>query len=337
MKRPILDFSEIVNDARYMLPVRFHHLIDVTEIRNFIRVEQHKLSPISTRPPVIDQIELTNLCNFSCIMCPHSQMTRPKNVMDFNLFKTIIDRDAEHTKILQLHHFGESLIVKNVAKYFEYVANAGITVGLSTNGSLLTKKISKELIDAGLSFIVIDCDASSKETYEKIRVGGNWETLMQGVKDFVSVSNDDVYSVLQFIEQPENQHETQSFLKMCEELGIEPRVKFLMDWAGQMAPDIKSQDDRYACIEPFFRAFVLCNGDVVSCCRDYDGKIVLGNLEEQSLEDIWNGPKYQAFRKQQIDVNLENNPLCKNCREWDMHSFRFMSNISPLLLKGERR
>jgi radical SAM protein with 4Fe4S-binding SPASM domain len=68
------------------------------------------------------------------------------------------------------------------------------------------------------------------------------------------------------------------------------------------------------CTLPWEVMTIAWNGDVLPCCYDYDAKVVLGNMGEQSLSKIWNGEKMQSLRKEFI-ANRVANPLCKNCEK----------------------
>jgi radical SAM protein with 4Fe4S-binding SPASM domain len=69
-----------------------------------------------------------------------------------------------------------------------------------------------------------------------------------------------------------------------------------------------------ACTLPWEVMTVTWNGDVVPCCYDYDAKMVLGNMGEQSLSEIWNGDKIQSIRKEFV-ANRVTNPLCRHCEK----------------------
>ena len=74
----------------------------------------------------------------------------------------------------------------------------------------------------------------------------------------------------------------------------------------------RGKHNRPACNLPWRKMTVTWDGDVVPCCYDYNKKFVLGNIREQSLEEIWNGPMMQALR-QEFNSNHVTNALCKNC------------------------
>jgi radical SAM protein with 4Fe4S-binding SPASM domain len=76
---------------------------------------------------------------------------------------------------------------------------------------------------------------------------------------------------------------------------------------------LKTNNLKPRCSFPWSSVTVLADGSVVPCCFDYDGKCVLGDLNREPLESIWNGSRYRAFRKEHTSGDLSHNPLCGNC------------------------
>ncbi len=64
------------------------------------------------------------------------------------------------------------------------------------------------------------------------------------------------------------------------------------------------------CYEPFFFISVHANGKAYPCCID-DNTLNFGNIKEESLETIWYGERFDAFRKNLLNKNLSSK--CKEC------------------------
>ena len=99
------------------------------------------------------------------------------------------------------------------------------------------------------------------------------------------------------------------------------------NWSGEFA-DRRIEDNNYE-IKKARRRYFPCshlwssmvirwNGDVVPCCRDLLSGIVLGNVNDESLSDIWNGKNLIALRKKQKEFRYHEIPICKNCSKlWE--------------------
>ena len=129
-----------------------------------------KLNYIPEYPLQID-FELNYSCNFSCEMCTWSAENAvgrgKKTWFSFGAFKEVIDEGVENgLRAIRLNYINEPLIRKDIIKFIEYAKNAGILdIYLSTNGSLLTKKVIHELIKSGLTRLQVSIDATTKKTF----------------------------------------------------------------------------------------------------------------------------------------------------------------------------
>jgi radical SAM protein with 4Fe4S-binding SPASM domain len=69
----------------------------------------------------------------------------------------------------------------------------------------------------------------------------------------------------------------------------------------------------HLCPYPWFSFMIASNGDVVACCRDLEHKTVLGNLFQQEFDEIWNGEKYRALRRDLVDRQPDKQAACVGC------------------------
>src|SRR4029077_3643696 len=102
--------------------------------------------------PEIVQIESTNICNAKCVFCPRDEMHRRQGVMSLELFRKIVDECAElgitHVRV---HNYGEPFLDRHLTAKVRYAKEKGIKeVGMISNGSLITEKIARGVIEAGL-------------------------------------------------------------------------------------------------------------------------------------------------------------------------------------------
>ncbi len=287
---------------------------------------------IKVTKPEIFQLELSSKCNLACIMCPHPILIqRAKEHLDFELFKTIIDRDAlPQTKVMGLHLLGESLLHPRFLEMVKYMIDRKVEPEVATNGTVLTEKMAWGLCQSGLKKIWLSFDGGTKETYEKIRVGANFEKTVFNIKRFLEINktyDSPIKIIIQMVGQPENKDDLENFYNLWAGQGAIVKVKFLDTWAGTMFLDEvpNPPGERTPCEEPFNRVAVLANGDVVPCCRDWSGSYVYGNLKEQSLQEIWDGHKAESLRQEHVTGNYISEP-CLSCREFRIPMRRDVSD-----------
>ena len=134
--------------------------------------------------PFFLAIEITNRCNLNCTMCfKRGLENQPSKHMSFEEFKTILDNVSP---ILGLNFIGlgEPLLNPDFKKMLEETRRRRLGVNFATNGMLLTEDWAKTLIDLQIDKVTISIDATTKEAYENIRRGSNFELVKENVKRF---------------------------------------------------------------------------------------------------------------------------------------------------------
>lgn len=282
---------------------------------------------IARHPFRLFNIELTNECPMKCVMCARTHgMTRDIGYMDFGLFQRVIDEyvrvspKSARSRELWLHHFGESLTHPAFDTFIRYASDRGVPAALSLNPVMLTEEISTRLLEARPSLLLFSLDGHDDESFLRIRgVKNAYEKSRKNLRRFLEMKREcgsSVKTELSMIAFPDN-HESIEQLTASwneEQLLDAFTVKPFIAWNGDldeirnMAPPSAQRTCRY----PFRSMTVTWDGAVVPCCYDYDKKYVLGNVKEQTLTEIWNGPKMQGLRREFIRGEV-NNSLCVQC------------------------
>jgi MoaA/NifB/PqqE/SkfB family radical SAM enzyme len=115
-------------------------------------------------------------------MCEHTYWGEPNRDMSFEEFKSIVDQ-FPRLKWIGLTGIGESFLNKDFMKMLRYVKSKDVIVELYDTFFFIDEKTAEELIDLEVDKIVASVDAATKETYEKIRVGGNFERVVNNVRN----------------------------------------------------------------------------------------------------------------------------------------------------------
>lgn len=283
-------------------------------------INKYKNIPFSLR------IENTNYCNGKCFMCPYPTMIRKKGTMSKDLYKKIIDQAVKlDIKYINLHNFGEPLADKDFAWRVNYAKSKNIQrLSTNTNGTLLTQKLSKDLIKYGLDELYISVDAFTKKTYQKIRIGLNYDLVQKNIKYLVKLKkqlkSNNPKIILDFLEFNLNKYETNKFIKKWEKIVDEVCISQIHDWSNKKQIDINNSINNYVqfskspCRLPFTEMLINWDGTVSLCCQDIDGEVILGNVNTESISTIWQNKKYQKIRKSHLDLKTDNLKLCQNCK-----------------------
>jgi radical SAM protein with 4Fe4S-binding SPASM domain len=276
-------------------------------------------SPINSAFPTKLHIEITNVCNLGCIMCPRSYMSRKKGIMDMGLFKKIIDESKGKVEFVYLHLFGEPLIHPHIIDMIKYCKNAGIYTGLATNATLLDEVKSKEIANSGLDFMVISFDGIDKEEYEKIRQGSSYEKTLKNIKGFLQIKGRKPHTVLQLIYMNYTKDKIKEYTNFWSSYNIEAvRIKPLQTWSGEIKNinELSINENLMSlkpCDRPWRHLCILWDGKATPCEFDFDGAYPLGNIRDQSIAETWNSERILKLRKQHLSHNRNEIKLCRSC------------------------
>ncbi len=265
-------------------------------------------------------IENTNACNAHCVFCVHDKLTRKTGFMDFSLFRKII-ADCANLKVKEvaIYRLGEPLLDPDFSEKVAYAKKAGIEiVSTNTNASLLTEETAIKILDSGLDIIYISLDANSKEVYERIRKGLNYDIVKKNIKRFIELKNsrnkEKPAIILNFCSTEENKIQVKDFVREWNKYG-QIWISNTHDWSGKAEVKTKRVLARrvYPCRLLWTELVVSWDGKVPLCCIDYDDKIVIGDLKNESIRDVWGGEKLKKNRKVHVVGDFYKIPLCNNC------------------------
>lgn len=279
-----------------------------------------------TPEPHLHQIEPTNHCLYSCVMCPRpKKMKREKGFLDFDLFAGVIDEVSSYSETskareIELFHFGESLLHPDIDKMVSYGAGRGLRLTLSVNGPQLYPELSGKILAGGPFRLIVSLDGHDQSSYQSVRgANADYEKAADNIRTLISLhekmKSDTLISV-RMILMHSNEECSSLFRKQWEDAGIHVEIREFFPWGEPDMAGIgsfKKYPPFMPCPFPWQYMVVQWNGDVVPCCRDYNGVNKLGNVLEASLKEIWNGAAYENFRERMATGIFEDNSICPEC------------------------
>lgn len=294
--------------------------------------------------PSIYQIEVCGRCNFSCDFCQtgveHGGEVSRDSFIDTDLVRTMVDRgDLAGSYYVELQHRGEPLLHKQIGTIIDLLS-PHVFLGLSTNASFLHKRIDECL---RLHYLTISIDGGKKETYEELRKGGNWERLVENIDTLLEARGDSPtpHIDLQMLEFYGRATEDELIRKLAEERGWDVTVRTLQDcFLAVNHPGTFKVQTSELCMTPFVEVSVQEDGDVVACCRVFNKEVVYGNLNKNSLQEIWtNNPVIEEFRWQHR--TNEGLPfMCDTCYQRSpnhLHAKLYRNAMAEILRRQEGR
>jgi MoaA/NifB/PqqE/SkfB family radical SAM enzyme len=241
--------------------------------------------------------------------------------MDIELYKTIIDEIAEvapNTRVWMIY-FGDPFLCKDMPERIQYAKHKGLSdVVLNTNGVGMTPERSAAVIDAGLDAMYVGIDALTETTYDKIRVGSNFERVRLNVLSYANMVHDtDQQVYVQFVESKINRHELEEFKTLWTELGIEVKVRTMLSWAGLVEASNQRDLPRQPCRWNTQSISICSDGILAWCAVDLHQRMPAGDVNEESLVDLWQYGALATAREQQQEGRYDRLPrICQACSDW---------------------
>lgn len=294
--------------------------------------------------PKVIRIEPSSACNLNCIHCPTGTINTDRGLMSDVIFALILNNIKPYLSTLEvivLYHGGEPFLNQNFEKMIsELKKNTKARIKTVTNGMLLNTKRIEGIINAGLDEIEISLDGLNSGENNYIRKGCDFDKVTQNIHRLIEMkikrqSKLPVIhlSTTQFIEKKDQnlklrngitnipQYLLEEFKNEIHAQEIESiKSTYAMRWPDMridheiideiIITDRDAVDDNY-CDHVMNTLTIRYNGDVVPCCYDLTSKLVMGNIQHQSLDQIWNSSKYQALRNSIYEMKFGD--LCNNC------------------------
>ncbi len=313
---------------------------------NWLRVERdyrRRALQCSGRPYAL-VLDTNNICNLRCPLCPTGIGTidRTKGRMPPATFQHIIDHVGADLFMLALHNWGEPLLNRQIFDLITYAHEANVGTVISTNGTVLREGDAERLVTCGLDHLIFSVDGVSQGVYETYRVGGDVEKAFANMRAVVEAKRR-LRGRLPLIEwqylvRHGNEHEVPLARRKAKALGVDilkfaplgimlgnttrPFDHALVDeWLTPTAPDtVAAHKADYLIPQPCFwlwkSAVINYDTTIAPCCWLSQTNGDFGTLAEDTFDDIWNGPAYQAARSRcgGRDLPDRQGTICDGCR-----------------------
>ena len=273
--------------------------------------------------PTFTQLETSTFCNAQCLMCPHDKMTR-KGTAKWSTLAKVIREAAPKSASMCPFLMQEPMLEPRLHSILANIKqnNPACSIVVYSNMSILHPDIERIVKDELLDELHISFYGPTKELYAKWQPPLNWEKTQQNIKDFYALrkrlgkSKPVIY--LHVITVPEliNHFKDYQIVKYVDQAMLVPYDTFhgdMPDLAGDQTKYVGIPAERVPCMRLWTGLNVHFDGTVVPCCIDYNEEIKLGNVNTQSLEEIWNGEPFRLLRLKHAQGKWNEVHLCKNC------------------------
>jgi len=295
-------------------------------------------SSVTGRPdmngmPLAVGVELTNNCNLKCPECSSGsgRMTRERGYLNPELFKRVMKELKPYLFNTNLYFQGEPMLHPGFFSFLEYSIGTHTTV--STNGHFLSEVSCEKIVKSGLDKLIISLDGIDQETYSQYRINGNIDVVKTGIErisEARNLSGSPLKIEIQFLVNKLNEKQIPRVKEFAKKNKAALRLKSMQITEKKDVEKwlpINGRFSRYKlkngeyiiknsfpnrCARLWFNPVITWDGKVIPCCFDKDAEHVMGDLNQDSFRDIWNGPKYRIFRKS-ILSGRHMIDICRNC------------------------
>lgn len=268
--------------------------------------------------PLLIDLELSSICNLKCPMCytitEEFKKKVTKGLMDFELFKKVIDEIAGKVYAIRLSLRGEPLLHPNFIDAIKYAKSSGIKeVSFLTNSGKLDHEYIEKVIKAGADWITISVDGTN-ETYESIRKPLKFADTMDKIKYIYNFKqiNGLVKPIIKVqgiwpAIKPNPSEYYNTIAPFVDLIAYNPLIDYLRKDTEIL------YEDNFACPQLYQRLVVGSNGDVMMCSNDEDGEEIIGNAYKEKIYDIWHGEKLEKKRIIHNNGEFKKIKICRLC------------------------
>jgi MoaA/NifB/PqqE/SkfB family radical SAM enzyme len=293
------------------------------------------------RPQTVN-FEITAACDARCIHCPRLDMDRPMKAMTMELYRRMIDEAAAlGVPYLCPNGYGEicTIPMATLKEYFDYIAAKGspFKILINTNGNRMFEDRSALFLEHRVHLINVTIDGATAETAESIRKNLNFDQIEANIKKLLAMrraaGRRHPKVRVGMVAMQKTVPEIPAFLERWRGIadfvgigGFSSRLASVSDETpppperlqlGQpQQPAAAPERKASACVLPFQDLNIWADGKAVLCCQDWNEEFVVGDLNSQSLREIWLGPEMTEVRRKHLAKVGHDVSLCAKCNHW---------------------
>ncbi|MBW2606219.1 MAG: radical SAM protein [Deltaproteobacteria bacterium] len=262
-------------------------------------------------------IETTNFCPAKCVFCPSQTQTRPRGVMDMELFRRIIFDAKDCGSVTFITHggLGEPLMDKSISEKVALEKSLlTARTQIHTNGALLDEATTRKLYDAELDVLSISLNAFHSRTHRHV-TGLDYETVRANTERAFDIKDKTGAKVDLRITMVRTANitptEEKDFVRYWEKFTPKIAVHPEKNWGGWRKNTVTHA--KYPCKWIWYMISVNWDGAVTLCHEDYDAKHVIGDLKDSGILKVFNCEEIRRLRATFAKGKFPEREPCEDC------------------------
>lgn len=287
--------------------------------------------------PTYLDVELTNYCNFRCCFCPTGtkSMKRMRGYMSDDVIDALVYNVRKYNIYgVRLIRWGEPTMHPKWIEVIQRLKNAGTMVHINTNGSFINVDNINKLLDSGLDSLKFSFQGADEGTYNEMREGGDYKKLLNVIQMLYSARGERLRPYIQISTTltGETIEQIDSFLKdvseYCDYYNIGYTMLTHLNVEDMKIDENEKQKIRLlqenekinhkyleVCPEAFDKLSINWNGDVTLCCSDYDNDMIIGNILDMDIRQLFLSRSADNYRKIIANKEYKKINCCSTCYE----------------------
>jgi radical SAM protein with 4Fe4S-binding SPASM domain len=277
-------------------------------------VMREKINNIPDFPRMID-VELTAKCNFRCAMCPVGQkrVKREQGDMSLDTLMKVLQQAKRYRTPIRYIRWGEPMMSPIFKDAIIQTKRHKLMCHVNTNGWFMNEDMAYFLIEEKLDSIKFSFQGVTPRSYSIWRRKNFFDELIMRIKMLRDIRSkmkaDYPYIQVGTTIQPDTRESAiESFKKVVGRYADDVYVSTTMDLESK-----RNADNYCECPEVFDKMSVDWDGKVVACCGDYDKFMVVGDIHQDTLKDIWRSAELNRIRNKLSRYEHGDFELCSRC------------------------
>lgn len=285
-------------------------------------------------------MEPTTACNLGCPECPSGlkKFSRPTGKMALDHHEQWLKQLAKTVFYITYYFQGEPFLNPKFLELIQAAKRHRMFTATSSNAHFIDSNNAEAIVASGLDQLIISVDGVSQEVYQQYRVHGDlakvWVATQALVDAKRKLKSTTPHVIFQCLAVKPNEHEIPLVFEKAKALGVdEVRIKSAQLYEYKFGNPLMPENESYSrykrnrkgefelkhpggnhCWRMWSGSVITWDGQVVPCCFDKDASHAMGELTQETFQQVWNNPKYKKFRNAVLS-NRQGIDICQNCSE----------------------
>ncbi len=266
------------------------------------------------------RIEVCTACNYDCTICCRDIFTRKIEVMSTPFFRQLLEGiqgETDQYDLVTFAGFGEPLMDPEFVEKVRIARELGFETTVLTNAYKLTPELFSRLDDLGMQSVRVSFYGMDELSYNRVHKPpkGSFEMISKNLETICAMTNSTQLLMTLNVVEGLNDATVRGWIDHWEQRADLIEVWRPHNWVDGHDFRELTGEKRDSCGRPYTGPLqVQVDGTVNMCCFDFDGKLLLGDLNKQSLEDVFAGDAFNELRRCHDTGDFaDTDYICKGC------------------------